>query len=112
MTQPEPHDKSAGNTDDRRTAERADCILEVAIADKQNTFLAATVLDLSVGGVKLLVNPPPAPGEELRLTFLTLDGRLFQIPATVVHYVEHGATYAVGCRFARDLDESEIDALF
>jgi hypothetical protein len=105
MIEPTPHHTSASDTDNRRTAERAECFLEVAISDKQNAFLAATVLDLSPGGVKLMVNPPPAPGEKLRLTFMTGDGRLFQIPATVVHYIEHGANYAVGCRFARDLDE-------
>jgi c-di-GMP-binding flagellar brake protein YcgR len=112
MSEPTPHPKSADTTDDRRTAERAECFLEVAIADRQNAFLAATVLDLSAGGVKLMVNPSPAPGDELRLTFLTVDGRLFQIPATVVHYVEHGANWAVGCRFARELDEREMEALF
>jgi c-di-GMP-binding flagellar brake protein YcgR len=112
MTEPAPRPKSASETDDRRTAERAECFLEVAIADEQNTFLAATVLDLSGGGVKLMVNPPPAPGDELRLTFLTVDGRLFQIPATVVHYVEHGASWAVGCRFARELEERELESLF
>jgi hypothetical protein len=97
--------------DDRRTADRTECFLEVAVTHERKAFLAATVLDLSAGGVKLLVDPPPAPGDELRLTFLTSAGRLFQMPATVVHYIEHGDVYAVGCRFARELDDKEVAAL-
>src|SRR5262249_4432702 len=99
-------------TDNRRTAERRGCVIEIAVADHDRAFVPATVLDFSTGGVKLLVNPPPAPGEHLHLTFLSEGGRLFQIGATVVHYVEHGDTWALGCRFDRVLDENELAKLF
>jgi c-di-GMP-binding flagellar brake protein YcgR len=95
----------------RRSSDRRPCTVEVALASEATTFRPATVLDLSAGGVKLLADPPPAPGEEIVLTFLTDDGRLFQIPATVVHYHEYGNAWAVGCRFARDLDEKDVEAL-
>jgi hypothetical protein len=96
---------------DVRTTERHECFLEVALGDNKKVFRPASVLDLSAGGIKLLAEPPPAPGDTLNLTFLTDDGRLFQILATVVHYVEHGKTWAVGCRFARELDEKELVAI-
>jgi hypothetical protein len=111
MTDPTLVRQPALASDDRRTADRTECFLEVAIADERRAFLAAKVLDLSGGGVKLLVDPPPAPGDELRLTFLTSSGQLFQVTATVIHYVEHGETYAVGCRFNNELEESEVAAL-
>jgi hypothetical protein len=97
--------------DNRRTADRTPCLLEVAISHATKGFLGAKVLDISSTGVKLLVDPPPAPGDHLRLTFLAVDGRLFQLPATAVHYVEHGKSFVVGCRFSRDLDERELEAL-
>src|SRR5947209_5925486 len=99
MTDPTPDPQLIAEADNRRAAARAECFLEVAVSGERTAFLAATVLDLSPGGVKLLVDPAPAPGDELRLTFLASEGRLFQIPITVVHYVEHGETWAVGCRF-------------
>jgi hypothetical protein len=111
VTQPNPASDLPIESDNRRTSDRTQCFLEVAISNDQSTFQPATVLDLSPGGVKLLADPPPAPGEEVRLTFLALDGRLFQMAATVVHYAEHGKGWAVGCRFGRELDEKEITAL-
>jgi PilZ domain len=97
-------------TDNRRGAERKTCLLEAAISNERG-FLAATVLDISATGVRLVVNPSPAPGDELRLTFLAADGRLFQLLATVVHYTEYGDRWAVGCRFTRELNEREMAAL-
>jgi hypothetical protein len=111
MSEPLIARDQATEVDDRRTATRTQCVLEVAIANAERGFLAATVLDISSGGVKLLVDPPPAPGDVLRLTFLAADGRLFQLKATAVHYIEHGATWSVGCRFERELNEKEIAAL-
>ena len=61
-TTPEP----STTADNRRAAERTPCLLEVAIAHETRGFLAATVLDISATGVKLLIDPPPAPGDELR----------------------------------------------
>jgi hypothetical protein len=111
MSAPSPAPELPSESDNRRTNERSHCFLEVAISNDQTSFRPATVLDLSPGGVKLLADPPPSPGEELRLTFLALDGRLFQMKATAVHYTEHGETWAVGCQFARELDAREIEAL-
>jgi hypothetical protein len=111
MSNPAPQRRTATATDDRRSSDRTTCVLEAAVSDAERAFVAATVLDLSACGVKLLVQPAPRPGEELRLTFLTADGRLFQVMATVVHYIEHGPKFAVGCRFARELEEAELDAL-
>jgi hypothetical protein len=111
MSLPSPVPEPPSESQDRRIGERTQCFLEVAVSSEQSSFLPATVLDLSTGGVKLLADPPPAPGETLRLTFLAADGRLFQMVATVVHYIEHGTTWAVGCRFGRELDEREIEAL-
>jgi hypothetical protein len=102
----------SGNPEERRTSERTQCFLEVAIVDARSDFVAARAIDISTGGVRLLVDPSPAPGEELCLTFSVKDGRLFQIPATVVHYLDQGGTWAVGCRFARDLTPEEFEALF
>jgi hypothetical protein len=111
MSESDHDPETSTTTDNRRAAERTPCLLEVAIAHATKGFVAATVLDLSSTGVKLLVDPPPAPGDELRLTFLALDGRLFQLPATAINYVEHGKSWAVGCRFSRELDEREMEAL-
>jgi hypothetical protein len=111
MSEPNLADEKPDTDENRRTAHRTQCYLEAAIADDEQPFVAATVLDLSAGGVKLLSQPPPAPGDELRLTFMANDGRLFQMEATVVHYIEHGSGWAVGCRFARQLNEQELEAL-
>jgi PilZ domain len=108
MTEPAPTPDNSTLADNRRSAERRECLIEAAIVDARRAFLPAKVLDLSAGGVKLLVEPPPAPGETVQLTFLAHDGRLFQIAATVVHYVEHGKTWALGCRFARELSDDEL----
>ncbi len=110
MTHPQPappHTREA----DRRAAARTECFLEIAVSGAGTAFLEARVLDLSAGGVKLQVDPAPAPGDEVRLTFLTHEGQLFRIPATALHYVEEGEAWAVGCRFARELDEKEMAAL-
>ena len=112
MTEPIPAPRQLGEIDNRRKEPRAQCFLEVAIANSQKAFVPAIVLDISVGGLKLIADPPPAPGDVLRLTFMLEDGRLFQMRATVVHYVEHGDSWAVGCRFARELEEKELEALF
>jgi hypothetical protein len=105
------HGLDAPVADNRRLAERLQCSLEVAVADRSRAFLPATVLDLSVRGVRLLVDPAPAPGDVINLTFLSRNGRLFQIRATVVHYVEHEQMWAVGCQFARNLADDEVAAL-
>jgi PilZ domain-containing protein len=112
MTEPIPAPKVLGEIDSRRKEQRAECYLEVAISNAQRAFLPAIVLDLSVGGLKLLVDPPPAPRDVLRLTFMIENGRLFQMKATVIHYIEHGDNWAVGCQFARELEEKELEALF
>ncbi len=111
MTAHEHAPEESITADNRRTAERHECLLEAAVRDARRAFVPAQVLDLSAGGVKLLVDPPPAPGDDLQLTFLQHDGRMFQIGATVVHYVDHAATWAVGCRFARELTSDELAAI-
>jgi hypothetical protein len=111
MTAPSPASEPPGESEERRAWDRTQCLLEVAVSKEQGSFKAATVLDLSRGGIKLLVDPPPAPGDKIRLTFLEQNGRLFQMVATAVYYIEHGNTWAVGCKFARELTEQELTTL-
>jgi hypothetical protein len=111
VSQPSPAPEQPSQSENRRAAERTQCFFEVAISHDRSAFRPATVLELSAGGVRLLADPPPAPGEKLLLTFLAGDGRLFQMSATVIHYTEHDKAWAVGCQFARELDEKELTAL-
>lgn len=111
MTEPEPASALTNESDNRRSADRAQCTIEVAISSVEAVFQPATVLDLSRGGVKLLADPPPAPGDEVKLTFLASDGRLFQMSATVLHYTEYGTGWAVGCKFVRELSDKELSIL-
>lgn len=98
--------------DDRRLSCRVECLLEVAVLDAGRSFVPAKVLDLSAGGVRLVLDPPPAPGEELRLTFLAGNSLLFRVAAVVVRVEEYcSGCWAAGCQFPRPLTEKEMAAL-
>jgi hypothetical protein len=73
----------------------------------------AWVLNLSVGGVGLMVSRALEPGlfVVIRIKAPT-DGRLHELPARVVHSTKNpSGDWIVGCQFFQDLTLDELDSL-
>ncbi|MFZ5815608.1 MAG: flagellar brake protein [Bacillota bacterium] len=70
-----------------------------------------TGIDLSAGGVKLLVKSPLRPEQELLISFTTPDGRSYRgLRSQVVRVERQAGQYAAACRF-EGLSEAREAAL-
>jgi PilZ domain-containing protein len=98
---------------ERRGQPRTPCFLEGALSGDGNAppFRRVTLLNLSAGGVLLLLQDPHWTGDALRLTFETVTGQLFRIRADVVHVEFRHGSWLAGCRFVRPLTDDELVAL-
>jgi hypothetical protein len=73
----------------------------------------AWVLDLSLGGVGLLLSRPLEPGLAVVVRMGGAAGaRAYELPARVVHATrEIGGDWVVGCRLDTPLTQDDLDAL-
>jgi hypothetical protein len=71
------------------------------------------VLDVSLGGVGLLLNRPLEPGLTVVVRISgTASGRAYDLPARVVHATkETGGDWVVGCRLDSPLTQDDLDGL-
>jgi hypothetical protein len=73
----------------------------------------AWVLDLSLGGVGLLLSRPLEPGQSAVLRLRgTADGQVYELTARVAHATqEPGGDWVIGCHLDRELSRDELDDL-
>lgn len=73
---------------------------------------AACILDISQGGIRLIVARRFEPRTILNIE---IDGAVEEAPtllmARVVHVTAESGRWNLGCRFARELSEKELEAL-
>jgi c-di-GMP-binding flagellar brake protein YcgR len=81
------------------------------VGEDNQTSLTARVRDVSLGGIKLLVGRPFDTGSMLTVV-LTGEGQSsLSVLACVVHCREQaGGEWALGCSFAAELEESDLEA--
>lgn len=110
---PDPTSDLGAVTDERRAQPRTPCFLEGALSEPggEPVFRRITVLNLSAGGVLLLLQDPQEVGDPLRLTFRTGAGMLFRIRGDVIHIEFRHGTWLAGCRFSRPLTDAELVVL-
>lgn len=84
----------------------------VVLAEKLE-MQRAWVLDLSLGGVGLLLGRPLAPGQHVVIRLkATGSEKVHELSAGVVHATrEPGGEYVVGCRLDTRLTAEELEAL-
>jgi hypothetical protein len=97
--------------DERRVWVRypADLTTQYAPAtEAEDPSLAARIADISLGGIKLRVDRPSEPGSMLTVT-LPGEGSSLTVLACVVHCQSLArGEWALGCSFARELEESDL----
>lgn len=103
----------AAVAEDRRVWVRYPCDLETTLRpanEPQPQRLSARVLDISRGGVHLLVNEHLEPGDLLNVD---LPGASEQYPSSALAYVVRvsarpGGEWSVGCTFATELEDEDL----
>jgi hypothetical protein len=73
----------------------------------------AWVLDVSLGGVGLMLGRPLEPGQSVVLRLRgAADGQVYELTARVAHATrEPGGDWVIGCRLDRELNRDELDDL-
>jgi subtilisin-like proprotein convertase family protein len=73
---------------------------------------SVTVLDLSRGGVGLLLKTPVERGTLIHLELRDRDDTSYELTAEVKHVAQEGdGTWRCGCEFAWTLSEAELQVL-
>ena len=73
----------------------------------------AWVLDVSLGGIGLLVSRALDPGLSVVIRMSdTAGAKVYDLPARIVHTTkEPGGDWIVGCRLDKPLTQQDLDAL-
>jgi hypothetical protein len=72
----------------------------------------AWIIDLSAGGIGLLVDAPQAVGSQLRVELEACpQAAPVRAVATVMHCQPTDGEYRLGCRFTTPLTESDLQVL-
>jgi c-di-GMP-binding flagellar brake protein YcgR len=107
----------AGKTaeEDRRLQDRRPVSVEMKVTPaigEPETTLRARVLNVSSGGVQLVVGRPFEQGDLLTLELPAPVGDSFvSVLACVIHARPEGdAEWVIGCRFSAELDDSDLAA--
>ena len=87
--------------------------LSVKLGPVWQEMQRAWVLDVSLGGVGLLLGRPLQPGTPVVVCITGAeDGKIHELPAEVVHATrEVGGEWVVGCRLTQELSREELEAL-
>jgi hypothetical protein len=110
-TQP---DSPPAGQEERRVWVRFPASLETTLRPARaadDTRLSARVRDISQGGVSLLVNRAFETGDLLNVELPGPRGHTHTVLACVVHVrALPGGEWALGCNFARELDDADLEA--
>ena len=111
---PVPGEPSGASPSNRRATIRYHCAPatpgRVATPAKQE-MQRGWVLDVSLGGVGLLLGRPLEVGQAVTLCLSGLaSGPVYELPARVAHATrEPGGDWVVGCDLDRELSRDELD---
>src|SRR5262245_13853546 len=101
--------------DDRRTWDRLPSERETIIRTHADgaVSLTARILDVSRGGIRMIVTQPLNPGDMIHVELPSLKGEpVTSVLACAVH-VQHQppTSWLVGCNFATELSDADLQAL-
>ena len=101
---------------DRRTAARYSVAADASeppVLDEHGAPLTAEVLNISAGGIRMLISKRVEPGEILKLELPSKDQwGVMKLLARVLHVERHASgSWEVGCTFTRRLKDLELVAV-